>query len=293
MKNIISILVIMTIVLLVNNSAFAQYPDDIYGTSSRIKNTQVYVGDPNTTEIQKKIDLIDAEILKLENKKESELKSLEKSFKASQPKKKDKKKKDAPKEIKKNKYSLADQINSSDNSETDVVVSTTNTVVEVPNTNNPASDYEASKQAIIAKYDGLIEGYNQNKKTLMDLMVTSKGNYIAANTNPHGASILWNTVNGNNPTTTSNNTNNEVQTTVLCLRNLSENWSIEITEGEFKGVKLWARKGSLIASSFYSPVPIGNYTIKYIAYKNGGDKGVNCQKNVSIYPGKPTIDFIP
>ncbi|PIT94528.1 hypothetical protein COT98_03375 [Candidatus Falkowbacteria bacterium CG10_big_fil_rev_8_21_14_0_10_39_9] len=284
----------MTIALFVNNTAFAQYPDDVYGSSSRIKNTQVYVGDPNTTEIQKKIDLIDAEILKLENKKEAELKSLEKSFKASQTKKKDKENKKAPKEVKKNKYSLVDQINSSNNSETDVSVTpTTNTVVEVP---SPASDYEASKQAIVAKYNGLIDRYNQDKKNLIELMVNSKGNYIAANTNPYGATMIWANVNGgnnNNSTTTNNNINSSVQTTVLCLRNLSENWSIEITEGEFKGAKLWARKGALIASSFYCPVPIGNYTIKYIAYKNGGDKGINFQKNVSIYPGKPTIDFIP
>ncbi len=291
MKNIISTLVILTIVLLANNNCvFAQYPDDAYGTS-RIKNTQVYVGDPNTTEIQKKIDLIDAEITKLEKKREAELKSLDQDYKDYKKNTKpEKKKKEATKpEKKKNKYSLADQVNSSDSS--DDVVPTTNTVVETPNTDNQANNYEA----IIAKYEELIVGYNNNKQTLIATMTTSKGNYIAANTNPYGATMIWSNVNGGNSTTNNNNANNNssVQTTVLCLRNMSENWSIEITDGEFKGVKLWSRKGALIATSIYKPVPVGNYVIKYTAYKNGSDQQDKREVNVSVYPGKPTIDFMP
>jgi|GEM_PF-2325029 len=288
MKNIF---VILALVVLSQNFVSAQ--GNAGGTL--IPTTSVYSGDLTTEKFQEKINIIDAEIEKLEVKRASELEKLEKSYQANMPKapKNSNKSKttvvnNTKKEV--NKYSLAD-LYSSESDTTKVVASniTANETKTDDFTQIKAdydSKFEASKDAINTKYDTLIAKFDAQKLTITEMMVNSKGNYIASTTSANKAGNLYATIkyadNLNSGTVTTTNGNvanpNGGQVVMLYVHNELTSCTVTITSAPFTGITLSPGQKSTVAL----PVSCGVYALAYTEYRNGTSIVRNRTMNIGI-----------
>lgn len=278
MKKITAILIV-TLTFAISVSVSAQNAGGTF-----IPTTSVYAGDLTTARYQEKLDVIDAEIAKLEAKKLAELETLEDSYKANMPKAPKKEKTAKIETPKKGKKSLSDLI-----AEDDTVV--TKTVVTENSTSNYSevkanydAKYEASKEVISAKYDVLIEKLNEQKLAITEAMVNSKGNYVASTTSASGAANLYtaikyadnigNTANNGTGTTLANG-----QTIVMLYAyNASKANTITITSAPFNGITLTPGQKSVITYA----IPTGIYSLTYTEYHNATNITKTVNKNIPI-----------
>lgn len=274
MKNIVIILVIMTSAI---NFAAAQGAGGTF-----IPTTSVYSGDLTTQKFQEKLSVIDAEISKAENKKAAELEKLEESFKANMPKA-PKQKKEAAKAPEKKKYSYLEDINNSSDSVAKPVekVVANNNFPEVMA--NYESKFEASKNAIAARYDALIEKLEAQKLAVLDAMANSKGNFVASTTSANNAANLYTAIKfadnmGNSGVNNNINNPGNGREVMRYIVNRSTNCSVTITSAPFNGITLNPGERSLIPY----PIPVGVYSLAYNEYRNGTNLVVHRTMNIAV-----------
>jgi len=236
-----------------------------------IPTTSVYAGDLTTEKFMEKLSVIDAEISKMETKKSTELELLQKSYEDNMPQAPKREKKDKTSKSKKGGYSLVDDINPSAEV-TDTVI--TEKISE--NSDNYAevkaaydAKYEASKNAISAKYDALISKYEDQRLKLTDAMVNSKGNFVASTTSANNAAQLYTSIkyadNLGNSSTATGSAINQPGVVMLYVQNKSEHCTITITSAPFAGITLTPGQKSTVCL----PVPVGIYSLAYNEYRNG------------------------
>ena len=235
--------------------------------------TSVYAGDLTTEKFQEKLSIIDAEISKMETKRTAELELLQKSYEDNMPQAPKHQKKDKTVKASKNQksgYSLIEDINPS----TEAIDTVKPIAIEKVSEDNYTevkaaydAKYEASKNAIIAKYDALISKYEDQRLKLTDEMVNSKGNFVASTTSAEKAAQLYTSIKyadnlGNN---SANGSLNQQGVVVMYVHNNSKYCTVTITSAPFNGITLTPGQKSTVCL----PVPIGVYSLAYNEYRNG------------------------
>lgn len=252
--------------------------------SAQVRNTTLYSGDLTTEKYNEKLSILDAEILKLETKKATELASLEKEYKAEMPKApKTKPVKKVKVEEKEKEYNLIDDLNSTEE-ETEEVISEVTTAGDQINEikANYDADYKAKKEAIVAKYDGLIEKLNEQKLVVTEAMINSEGNYIASTTSAENAAYLYTSIKcadnmGAAGTSSVSLGDPNVQTRMLYIHNES-NLTVEILSAPFAGIVLTPGQKSSVPFS----VSTGNYALSYNEYRPNSSLVLNRTMNIAI-----------
>jgi len=259
-----------------------------------IPTTSVYAGDLTTEEFQEKLSVIDAEISKYETKKTNELELLQKSYKDNMPSAPKHQKTVKASKNKKSGYSLIEDINPTTEA-IDTVKPITIEKVSEDNDNyaevKAAYDakYEASKNAIISKYDALISRYEDQRLKLTDALVNSKGNFVASTTSASNAAQLYTSIkyadNFGNSSVTTGNSVNQQGVVMLFIHNTSKYCTVTITSAPFAGITLTPGQKSIAAL----PVSIGVYSLAYNEYRNGTALVRPRTMNIAVGPKKEEI----
>lgn len=280
----ISLVIVLTFAISVSVSA-----QNAGGTF--IPTTSVYAGDLTTEKYQEKINVIDAEIAKLEAKRAAELETLTDEYKDNMPKapKSSKKTKTVTVENPKGKKTLAELYAEDD---------TTTVTKTVTTTEDPANDYaetkaaydadyKASKEAINAKYDALIDKLNEQRLAVTEAMVNSNGNYVASTTSASGAANLYTSIKyadniGKTNTSGTVTSTQPGQTIVMLYAYNSSQSTVVITSAPFNangsGLTLAPGEKSVIKYA----ISTGIYSLTYTEYRSNSGVTRSVSKNIPI-----------
>lgn len=247
-----------------------------------IPTTSVYVGDKTLTDYQNELSVLDAEIAKLEAKRDAELESLAEAYKDNLPVKG----KESKLRVKKSKGNLSTY-------EASLLKLTDSTSAITPATNNSDAyttekanydaAYEAAKGKINAKYDALIAKIEANREIVLSNMVNSSSvNYVASTTSADKAGNLYIKVkagdnlgntgtgtNGSGVTGTGNDVNNGGGVAMLMIHNESK-YTITVNSAPFTGTTLAPGQVSVVPQ----PVAVGLYTLVYTKYYNNSSPSI-------------------
>ncbi len=245
-----------------------------------IPTTSVYVGDKTLADYQNELNVLDAEIAKLEAKRDAELESLAEAYKDNLPVKG----KESKLRVKKSKGNLSTY-------EASLLKLTDSTSAINPATNNSDAyttekanydaAYEAAKGKINAKYDALIAKIEANREIVLSNMVNSSSvNYVASTTSADKAGNLYikvkagdNLGNTGTGTVSTGNTGSDINNgggvAMLVIHNTS-NYTITVNSAPFTGTTLAPGQVSVVPQ----PVAVGLYTLVYTKYYNNSSPSI-------------------
>lgn len=276
----ISLVILLTFAISVSVSA-----QNAGGTF--IPTTSVYAGDLTTEKYQEKLNVIDAEIAKLEAKRSAELETLTDEYKDNMPKapKSSKKTKTTTTENPKGKKTLADLYAEDDTvAVTKIVTTTENPADDYVNIKAAYdADYKSAKDDINAKYDALIEKLNDQKLAVTEAMVNSNGNYVASTTSASGAANLYTSIKyadniGKTNVSGTGTSTQPGQTVVMLYAYNSSKSTVVITSAPFNGLTLTPGEKSVLTYA----ITTGIYSLAYTEYRTTSNITRSVNKNIPI-----------
>jgi hypothetical protein len=248
-----------------------------------IPTTSVYVGNKTLADYQKELSVLDAEVTKLEAKRDAELDALAEAYKDNMPVKG----KPSKLKVKKSKGKLSDYeaslLKFADSTTTNkpTVTTTTTTDAYTLEKANYDAAYEAAKSKINAKYEALIAKIEANREIVLANMVGSSDiNYVASTTSADKAGNLYIKVKaadnlgntGSSTVSTGSNgsdVNNGGGVVMLVIHNTS-NYTITVNSAPFTGTTLAPGQVSVVPQA----VNVGLYPLVYTKYYNNSSPSI-------------------